>query len=458
MNVKLHSFLSKHFSSELFTEKQVLKMLLPLILDIFFINGIAMLTTSMVSTSGQDSVAAVSLMSPITTLIVCIINAVAAGGTVVVAQYKGRNNKKQILQAAGQTITLTIMVAVVLNILIILMSSYIVNFFFSSVEIVVKEKSIVYLIGVSISAIIFSVYSGIFSIFRGIGNTKVCLQLTMILNISYFLLCFLFVNIFKLDILGTVLALNLARVIGLIVSTFYLFYKKNRELLMKRKYVLQWQPHLIKSIFKISLPFSAEQCFFYGGAIIGQIIIADLGTQVIAANAIATSLFGVISAAPLAVGNLSVTVIGQCIGAEKRELARWYGGKFMYLSTFLVLISIFCFWPFRMLFIQLYKPDLSTIPIVMLLLLIGIIPMPFVWSMSNIMPYILRSAGDAVYSSVISLITMWIVRVGIGYLLAITLRMGINGIWIATSMEWIVRYFLFYYRYRGRKWLTKNTI
>lgn len=458
MKQKLDLFLKIHFSSDIFTYRQIFQMLFPIILDTFFISAISMLTTSMISSSSQESVAAVSLISPITVLIICIINAVAGGGTVVVAQYKGKNDEDQILQAAGQTLILTVITSLILNIIIIGMSSTIVTTFFGNVEEAVIEKAILYLIGVSISAIIFSVYAGVFSVFRGIGNTKICLQLTIFLNISYFLLCFLFVNIFKWDILGTVLALNLARVIGLIVSIFYLFFKKNRELLITRKHVFQFRLHLIQSIFKISIPFSAEQCFFYGGAIIGQIIIADLGTQVIAANAIATSVFGVVSAAPLAVGTLAITIIGQCVGAEKRELARWYGEKFIYLSTFLVLISIIISLPLRIFLIQLHQPDPTSISVIMILLLIAMIPMPFVWPMSNITPHVLRSAGDAVYASVVSLVTMWSIRVGLGYLLAITCNLGINGIWIATSSEWVVRYFLFKYRFKGTKWLMKKTI
>ena len=77
------------FSSTMFTCKEILHMLFPLILDNFFINAIGMLTTSMISSAGQASVSAVSLIGPVTTLVLCLLNAIAAGGTVVVAQAKG---------------------------------------------------------------------------------------------------------------------------------------------------------------------------------------------------------------------------------------------------------------------------------------------------------------------------------------------------------------------------------
>lgn len=458
MKNKLDSFLTKHYSSDLFSYQHIFKMLFPIILDTFFISAISMLTTSMISSSSESSVAAVSLITPINMLLITAISALASGGTVVIAQYKGRNDHTKILSTAGHTLLFTFLSALVLNCITIFFSSFIVNQLFFGASTIVLEKATSYLIGTSIANIILAIYVGVFSIFRGMGETKICLYLTVFLNFTYFILSFFFINILHLDIMGTILAFNIARMLGAIVAIYYLFMKKNRILLMTKEYLCSFNPTLLKSILKISLPFSAEQCFFYGGAIIGQMIIADLGTQIIASNAIANSLFSLISATPIAVGTLATTIIGQCIGAEQKELARWYGSKLIHLGTFLVILSTLIFIPFHSWLIQLYQPDPSSISSIILLLLIALIPMPFVWSMSNITPHILRSAGDATYSSFISLLTMWSVRIGLGYILAITLNYGINGIWIAMSAEWLVRFCLFYFRYKSNRWLNKQTI
>jgi Na+-driven multidrug efflux pump len=84
--------------------------------------------------------------------------------------------------------------------------------------------------------------------------------------------------------------------------------------------------------------------------------------------------------------------------------------------------------------------------------------MPFFWSVSNVMPSILRSAGDSNFTSVVSLITMWMVRVGLGYAFTILLKFGVQGIWISMGVEWAVRTVIFYLRYRSGIWLYKKTI
>lgn len=458
ITAKIDNILSSQFSSTMFSHKEIFSMLFPLILDMFFIHLINMLTTSMISSSSQASVAAVSMINPLTTLVLCLLNAIAAGGTVVVAQYKGRGDKNKINEASGHTLLITIGISVIICTVMILFASPIVNLLYGNAEPLVVEKSIQYLSGVSISLIIYSVYSAIFAIFRGLGETKICLNLTVYINLSYFVFSYIFINIMKLDIMGTILALILARLLGSFVSIYHLFLKKKRMLYMKFKEIFQFNTQIFHSMLRISVPFGSEQLFFYGGSILVQKYMVELGTASIAANAIGTSLFSLSFAAPLAVGNLATTVIGQCVGGNKRDLARWYGKKLILLSNGLLIISLLIFIPLIPWLLGFFNPEPDTIPLIMKLMWIAIIPMPFFWAMSNVMPYTLRSAGDATYSSVVSLITMWVIRVGAGYIAAIPLGFGVEGVWACMSLEWVFRFILFWLRFKGDKWLSKQTI
>lgn len=455
---KVNNFLSKHFSSSMFTHKEILDMLFPLILDMFFINAINMLTTSMISSSSQASVAAVSMINPVTTLVLCLLNAIAAGGTVVVAQYKGRGDQGKINEASGHTLLITVGIALICCAVMMFFASPIVHILYGNAEPLVISKSITYLAGSSISLIIYSVYGAIFAIFRGLGETKICLKLTLYINVSYFIFSFIFINILKLDIQGTIISLILARFVGSFASIYHLFLKKSRLLHMKLREVFGFDMQIFRSMLKISIPFGSEQLFFYGGSILVQKYMVALGTASIAANAIGTSLFSLAFAAPIAVGNLATTVIGQCVGADKRDLARWYGKKLNGLSTALVLISLAVFIPLIPWLMGFFNPEPETIPMITRLLWIAIIPMPFFWTMSNVMPYTLRSAGDATYSSIVSLITMWLIRVGAGYVAAVPMGYGVEGVWVCMSLEWVLRTFLFWIRFRGNSWLSKQTI
>lgn len=455
---KINHYLDTRFSSTMFTRREIFGMLFPLILDNFFINAIGMLTTSMISSSGQASVSAVSLISPITTLVLCLLNAIAAGGTVVVAQSKGKNDTQKIKDASAHTLTATASISLLVCILLAVCASPVVHILYGGAESQVIEKSIIYLAGVSISLIIYAVYAAIFAVFRGLGENKICLNLTIYINLSYFIFSYIFINLLHLDIMGTIWALILARLLGAFVSVYYLFLKKNRLLRMKYRELFQFHGDILHAMLKISVPFSMEQLFLYGGSILVQMYMVNLGTAAIAANAIGTSLLGIAYATPQAVGNLATTIIGQCIGAGEKTLARWYGKKMLFLSNILIVLSLAVFIPLMPLLTGLFRPEPETLPLIFRLMWIALIPMPFFWSMSNIMPCTLRSAGDAVYSSVVSLITMWAIRVGAGYIAAITLGFGMEGAWVCMSLEWVVRTVLFHIRFKGEAWLNQKTI
>ena len=72
---------------------------------------------------------------------------------------------------------------------------------------------------------------------------------------------------------------------------------------------------ILRSVFKVGIPFAVEQIFFNGGSLIVQTYIVNLGTESVAANAVANSSFAIIYSAGLAVGTLAITIVGQCIGA-----------------------------------------------------------------------------------------------------------------------------------------------
>lgn len=450
-------FLNKQFGSNQFSYGEIFSMLLPLILDQFFINIIGLLTTAMISSSSQESVSAVSLVSPLNMMTYSIFNAIAAGGTVVVAQYKGRGETEKIRAAAGQVMFATSLAAGVLCTLLIVFSNPLVYTLFGAADPVVKEKACSYLIGVSLSMIFHSFYVGSFAVLRGLGATKICLRLTMLINLIHLFASLLFINGFHMDIMGTVLSLNIARLIGGGFAVFLLVRPKSIFRICTKD-IFHINPSILKSVFKIGVPFALEQVFFNGGGMLVQTYIVFLGTISVAANAIASSAFSILYSSGMAVGTLAITVVGQCIGAGDKALAKRYGAKLMWLGTVIVILSLVVFMPLMPLILKLYQAPEATLSLIYSLLWIAAIPMPFFWSASNILPCVLRSAGDANYSSISSLITMWVIRVGLGYLFALPLGFGVQGVWICMGIEWAVRTVIYYLRYRSGMWLTKNTI
>lgn len=451
----MKEYLYKKFDSPLFHTKQIFSMLSPLIMDSFFVCAIGVLTTAMISSSSQESVSAVSLVSPLYMMVYAVYNAVSAGGTVVVAQFKGKGDVEQTKKAAGQLMLMTPLSAIIAGAILVVFANPLVHILFGSVDEVVLAKAEQYLIGIAISMVFLAIYMSGFAVFRGLGETKCCLHLTILINLLHFVGSFVFINIMHLDILGSVLSLNLARLIGAAASMWMLLSPRS-ILRVNKRHIFPLDKKILREIFRIGIPYGTEQIFMNGGAMLVQIYIAKLGTISVAANAVANSVLSLLYAAPAAVASLAITVVGQCIGAGDKGLARRYGKSMMWLCTVLTVLSLLIGLPLLPLILKMYQAPANTVSMIYGVLAIAAVCMPFFWPASNTMPAIMRSAGDASYSSYFSLVTMWVVRVVLGYLLAIPLKLGIQGVWIGLCVEWAVKTLAFWHRFRGDKWLPRE--
>jgi len=61
-----------------------------------------------------------------------------------------------------------------------------------------------------------------------------------------------------------------------------------------------------------------------------------------------------------------------------------------------------------------------------------------VWPVSFAFPNVLRAAGDAKYTMIVSASTMWIVRFGLSWLLVKQFHFGLEGVWYCMMIDWVV--------------------
>ena len=70
----------------------------------------------------------------------------------------------------------------------------------------------------------------------------------------------------------------------------------------------------------------------------------------------------------------------------------------------------------------------------------------------------MRAAGDVTFAMIVSIVSMWVFRIGAAYLLAQWVGMGAIGVWIAMSVDWLFRAVVFAIRWFSGKWRLKKVI
>nr|WP_081757008.1 MATE family efflux transporter [Gorillibacterium massiliense] len=437
--------------------RQMISLFIPILIDQAFIIGLNLLNTAMISSSGVAAVSAVSTIDSLNVFLINVFVAVATGGTVVVAQYKGSGNDSMVSRAVSSSVTSVSMLSLAIGLLVIALHTPAINLLCGSAAADVVSHANVYLIGSCISYLGIGIVQAVCGAMRGVGKSRVSLMLSLIMNLLYVLLNVVFINFMHMGVLGMTIAINIARYAAALCALIYLF-KLDATLHLRFRQLFQVPWFMLKKILFIGLPFAAEQMFFNGGKMLTQVFIVSLGTYAIATNAISGTIAGVFQIPASALSLTIVTVVGQCMGRRNIADARKFIKSFLWLASFSLILMMAILMPLFYPLVSMFNPPREIIDDIFWVVLVNALAQIPLWAISFILPSGLRAAGDSRFTSIASMLTMWLFRVAFGYVLGIVLNMGILGVWIAMNSEWAIRGIIFLKRFKGKKWYEHQLI
>jgi putative MATE family efflux protein len=450
-------FLDKYFTGESINYKQLIAIIIPIFVDQSFLILMSLLNTAMISSAGVASVSAVSMVDSLNIFLINVFIAVATGGTVIVAQYKGIGNKVMVSKTATQAISAVTLFSLLISAIVIIFHMPTLNLLFGKSEADIFQNAKIYLIGSCISYPFIAVFEAVCGALRGVGETKPCLGLSLILNLTNTCLNIVLITILHMGVIGLVISTILARLLGMAASLIYII-KYNETMRLKLKNAVHFDFSILKKIMYIGLPFAAEQLFFNGGKLLTQTFIVQLGVLAMAVYAIGNSIALLFQIGPNALSIATVTIVGQCMGRRNIQDAKKFVKSLIALSSIVFVIANVILLPSFPFIVKLFHPPHEIVPTIFTLIVISSITQPLFWSLSFIMPSALRAAGDSTFTSIASLLSMWLIRVILGYILGITLGFGIIGVWSAMCFEWGVRGMVFVWRFKGKKWYAHRLV
>jgi Na+-driven multidrug efflux pump len=268
-------------------------------------------------------------------------------------------------------------------------------------------------------------------------------------NIVNFLVGALCIFYFDLGVLGAGIGLISARLFGSLILLKPLF-RNPKMLISNASYKITI--NILKPVLYIGVPAGLDSLVFNGGKLLVQTLVASLGTASLAANSIAGSLNSIINIPGNAIAIVSVTIVGYYAGAGlKQDLNKIIKKLTLYAMLLLAAVSI-AFLPFASHFLKLYSDSENVLQMALHITYLTLACIPIFWSAAFVIPSALRSTGDVVYVTTVSILSMWIVRVFGGYVLVKYTSLGLMGIWIAWCFDWVTRGVPFYARLISRKY------
>jgi len=441
----------------MFSRQFLFRLILPLIAEQFLAVTIGMADTMMVASVGEAAVSAVSIVDGISLLIIQLFAAFATGGAVVASQYLGRRDNASANDAAKQLFLLSMVVSTLLLALCLPVRRNIIILIFGSLASDVLANSTTYFLYILLSLPFLASYNACAALFRSMGNSKVSLAVSTLMNIINIGGNAYFIFGLHLGVTGAGLATMLSRMVAAIIMVILISDKKNIIFIYKIwKFELHWEK--VKKILQFGIPTGIEGSMFHIGRLMVQGFIASFGTVALAANAIAGSVASMANIPGGAINMASITIIGQSLGARKPDQALHYGKWLLmitYLSMCMMTIPIFIFAPK---IVHIFNLSAVSSVLASNIIRTAMIATAIIWPLAFTIPNFLRAAGDVKYTMLVSMFTMWVFRVGSSYFLAFHLGLGVYGVWFGMYIDWVFRGILFSIRFARGKWKTKKVL
>ncbi len=453
-------------NKDMFSGKALARIIIPLVLQNMLSITIGLIDSIMVSSRGESAYAGVSLVGSLDVLLITFFSAIATGGSVVLAQSMGKGERKPACDSAKQLLYITTAVATAITVIVLVFRTPILYLLFGEAEQSVLSNAMAYFSIVAASFPFLAIENSVASIFRAQGDSMISLKISLFMNVINIGGNALFIYGANLGAMGAALATLISRIIGAALMLI-IAHSQKRFIYIEKLFHYRPDMKIIKAILNVGFPNGIENSLFQFGRLMTSSLVSSLGTVAIAANAAALSLANFQYNAGGAIQSTMIAVVGRCIGAKEIKQAKKYTYKLIGIGYLLIVSVVILLCVFSSPMLRLFNLSAESTATARTLLFYHSAVSVVIWVIGFCLPNAFRAANDIKFTMYVSIISMWVFRVAFAYVLAKEtvsvfgwfsfdgFGMGVMGVWVAMTVDWVVRTAFYLWRLISGKWLSK---
>lgn len=431
--------------------KRLLQLFWPIMIEQGLTILVGAVSTILVSNVGDYAVAGVNLVDSINNLIIIFFNAMASGATVVVAQRIGARKNKEAGETAAQAIVLVVSMAIIVGTFAFFFADPILRSLYGRSAENVLSSGTIYMRFSGISYLFLGLFSVCAGVTRASGDSKTPMVGAFVSNIINISIAATLIYGYDLGVYAVAIAMLSAR-IGAALFMFYMVSHRKFGELVLPKITLRLNMEVIRPILQIGVPSGVDSLIFQGAKVLVSVFLSGMGTAALQANAIVSSLSGFINLGANAFSIVGVTVVGQSYGARMYKQAKTLMRKICLYSSAIQVIAGIPFLIFLDPMIASYGPSPAAAEAAKLILTISVIMHPLLYPTAFVLPGSLRATGDARNTMIISIISLFSLRLMGSWFLGVKMGLGVVGIWLSMFSDWGGRTLGFVYRLEKNLW------
>lgn len=405
---------------------------------------------SMVGHLGAKASAAIGLVETTGWLMGGLGAAANMGFSVQVAHAIGANDFERARRVLRQSLVCCLLWSLAITSIALMVSGRL-PFWLGGSEEIAHDASLYFAL-IGVFGIFFQMEALAGSMLKSSGNMKIPSVLNIGMCVMDVVFNYLFIYILGLGVVGAALGTGLAELITACLMMYFLLVRSDMLSLVGRPGSFKPKADVVKAAFSIGAPMGLQHLLMGGAQIVSTLIVAPLGTVAIAAHSLGITVESLCYMPGYGIAEAATTLVGQSFGAGKRRLTQSFARMSTGLGVAVMTLMGVLMWIFASELMSIMTPVDEIIAIGAHCLRIEAFAEPM-FAASIVINGIFIGAGDTLRPAIMSLASMWGVRLTLAALMATTY--GLPGVWTAMAIELTFRGIIFLIRLMHGGWLKR---
>ena len=406
--------------------------------------------------NGAQALAATGVGGGIQFLLISLSMGASVGATALVARFTGAHNHASAIRATGQSLTLGVVMGAVFGVLAYAGRGALIGWLLDSHKSPEAAALCVQFVSVtllaSIPLFLINVAQGAF---RGVGDTRTPLRITGVMIAAHITLnALLIYGRFGFPALG-VRGAGIALTASLFVGAILFLYALRRSALAAAFARENLRPDLewAKRLLRIGIPAAAQGLLRALSMMVftGMLARAAEGASGVAALQIGLRAEALAFMPGFGYSVAASALVGQSLGAKDPARAERYGWAATWQAIGIMVVMAFVFFAFADPIARAFTGDPTAQRLGRDYLRINAPCEPFL-GLGMALTGALQGAGETTLPTVVTLLTMWVVRLPIAQYLMFTRGMNARGAWISMCFSTVIYAVLIALWFRSGRW------
>lgn len=434
--------------------KSIFSISLPIATQNLITFAISMVDTIMLGRLGEISLSASAIGNNIFFILAVIIFGVGSASSVMGAQYFGKKDIKSIHKIMAIMYRICLLLAIFFTFISFFFSKQLISIFTDDKLVIVEGTT--YLRIISLGYILYALTSCTITILRSVKTIKISLlvySVALVVNIFLnWVLIFGNLGFPALGVAGAAIATVLSRCSEILVILIFMS-KFESKIKFKFKHLKLLDKVMFKDFIKVSTPIILNEFFWAIGSSMICIIVARMGTNVVAANSINNVVNQFATLFIHGLSSASSVIIGNTVGEGDKKKVMEYANTICVLSIFMGILAGLTIYFLRPIAVNLYNISDDTKAIACEIMIATSIVSIFRALSANILMGILRGGGDNRFVFWLEMSFLWFIAIPLGFIAAFVLKLPIVLVFLIIRSDEILKSFIGAFRVIRGKWI-----